>query len=675
MTILRYSQWDGTQRIFDLDEDRIMKELSDDLLHHGDLNRALRRLLQRGIDGADGQRVSGLRDLMDRLRQQQQEQLERYNLDSIMDEFKQRLDDIVQTERQGIDKRLDEAQTQASRQSEDQQQHLEKLLDMLRDRAEQNRQRLDALPPNPAGQFQELSNLDFMDPEAQRKFQELTDLLKQRLMQNHFQDLKDAMQGMSPGDMGPVKEMLRQLNQMLQDRMQGRQPDFDGFMQQFGGMFGPNPPQSLDELLERLAEQMARAQSLFNSLSPEQRRELMDMMEQVMDPELAQQLAQLAAAMGRLLPPDELSGRFPFLGDEDISYDEAMDLMGQFQTMDRLEDQLQLAMRRGALAEVDPELLQDVLGEDARRQYEELQQIARMLEDAGYLKRDGDKLELTPRGVRKIAQGALDDLFHHLKKDRMGGHEVRHRGAGGEITGETKTYEFGDPFDVDLRQTVVNGVIRQGPGAPVHLQPDDFEIHRTEHQVQAATVLLLDLSRSMELTGSFFAAKKVALALYALIHSKFPRDELHLIGFSGYAQELKQEELPQVTCNLRAAGTNMQHAFMLSRRLLSRFKGGSKQIIMITDGEPTAHLEGRHIFFHYPPTHRTVSETLKEVKRCTSAGITINTFMLETNSYLLDFVDRMTRINQGRAFYTNPDDLGQYVLVDYYNNRRKRVRS
>ncbi len=675
MTILRYSQWDGTQRIFDLDEDRVMKELSDDLLHHGDLNRALRRLLQRGIDGADGERVSGLRDLMDRLRRQQQEQLERYNLDSIMDEFKQRLDDIVQTERQGIDKRLEEAQTQASQQSEDQQEHLQKLLDMLRDRAAQNRQRLDALPPNPAGQFQELSNLDFMDPEAQRKFQELTDLLKQRLMQNHFQDLKDAMQGMSPGDMGPVKEMLRQLNQMLQDRMQGRQPDFDAFMQQFGGMFGPNPPQSFDELLERLAEQMARAQSLFNSLSPEQRRELMDMMGQVMDPELAQQLAQLAAAMERLLTPDELSGRFPFLGDEDISYDEAMDLMGQFQTMDRLEDQLQRAMRRGALADVDPELLQDVLGEDASRQYEELQQIARMLEDAGYLKRDGDKLELTPRGVRKIAQGALDDLFHHLKKDRMGGHEVRHRGAGGEITGETKTYEFGDPFDVDLRQTVVNGVIRQGPGAPVHLQPDDFEIHRTEHQVQAATVLLLDLSRSMELTGSFFAAKKVALALYALIHSKFPRDELHLIGFSGYAQELKQEELPQVTCNLRAAGTNMQHAFMLSRRLLSRFKGGSKQIIMITDGEPTAHLEGCHIFFHYPPTQRTVTETLKEVKRCTSAGITINTFMLETNSYLLDFVDRMTRINQGRAFYTNPDDLGQYVLVDYYNNRRKRVRS
>ena len=674
MTILRYSQWDGSQRIFDLDEDRIMKELSDDLLYHGDLNRALRRLLQRGLDGSGDQNLPGMRDLMEKLRRQRQEQLEKYNLDSIMDEFKERLDDIVQTERQGIDKRLEEAQEQASQQGEDQQEHLQKLMDMLRDRAEQNRQRLDDLPPNPAGQFQELSNLDFMDPEAQRKFQELADLLKQRLLQNQFQDLKDAMQGMSPGDMGPVKEMLRQLNQMLRDRMDGREPDFDGFMQQFGGMFGPNPPQNLDELMERMAEQMARAQSMFNSMSPEQRRELMDMMEQVMDPELAQELAQLAAAMGRLMPPDELSGRFPFLGDEDISWDEAMELMGELQTMERLEDQLQNAMRRGQMADVDPDLLQNVLGEDARRQYEQLQEIARMLEESGYLKRDGDRVELTPRGMRKIAQGALDDLFGHLKKDRIGGHDIHHRGAGGEVTGETKTYEFGDPFDVDLRQTVVNGVMRQGHGTPVHLQPSDFEIHRTEHQVQASTVLLLDLSRSMELTGSFFAAKKVAMALYGLINSKFPRDELHLIGFAGYAQELKQEDLPQVTCNLRAAGTNMQHAFMLSRQLLTRFKGGTKQIIMITDGEPTAHLEGQHIYFHYPPAPRTVSETLKEVKRCTSAGITINTFMLETNAFLQDFVDKMTRINQGRAFYTNPDDLGQYVLVDYYNNRRKSAR-
>ena len=248
-----------------------------------------------------------------------------------------------------------------------------------------------------------------------------------------------------------------------------------------------------------------------------------------------------------------------------------------------------------------------------------------------------------------------------------------YRGEGGETTGETKRYEFGDPFDIDLHRTLFNAVVRGGPSVPVRLDADDLEINRTELLSQAATVMLLDQSRSMGMFGSFASAKKVALALYWLIHSQFPRDYFTVVGFSDYAMEIEGEDLAELTWNAWVSGTNMHHALMLSRRLLAKRKVGSKQILMITDGEPTAHLEGARAYFSYPPSYRTIEETLKEVKRCTQESITINTFMLEADHQLMNFVDKMTRINRGRAFYTTPDHLGRYVMVDYLRSRRKRV--
>ena len=219
----------------------------------------------------------------------------------------------------------------------------------------------------------------------------------------------------------------------------------------------------------------------------------------------------------------------------------------------------------------------------------------------------------------------------------------------------------------------MNAIVRSGPQVPIRVTPADFEIRRREQITEAATCLLLDQSRSMGMFGSFLAAKKVALALHTLTKSQFPRDKLWVIGFSDYAVELKGEELPEITWNAWVSGTNLQHAFMLSRQLLTREKAATKQVIVITDGEPTAHIEGNRAFFAYPPSFRTIQETLKEVKRCTQAGITINTFMLESSYYLLNFIDQLTRINRGRAFYTNPDKLGEFVLVDYLSSRRKRV--
>jgi len=674
MTLYKYSRWDGSQHVFNFDEDDLMESLSEDILAHGDLNRALRNMFQRGVQDDQGERIGGLRDLLDRLKQQRQQQLERYNLESLMDDLKERVKDVIDTERAGIDKRLQEARDQLDAAGDDSE-HLQAPMKLLEDRAEQSKEKLDMLPDSVGGQIKELSDYDFMDPEARQKFQELLDSLKQQMMQNFFQNMRQQLEGMSPEDMEGLKNMIQALNQMLQDRAMGEDPDFEGFMEQYGQFFDPDRPASLDELIESLQRQMAAMQSLMDSMSPEMRNELESMMQSALDPGLMDELGELAMQMYDMFPFDDMAQEYPFMGDESLTLDQAMELMGQLQDMDELDRKIQQVMRNGDIQDIDLDKVEEHLGEDAKRQLEQLQRVIQQLEEAGYLRWKGDRLELTPRGMRKLAQQAMKEVFSELKKDRIGRHEVYARGDGGELTGETKQYEFGDPFDIDLHRTLFNAVLREGPSVPVRIRPEDLEINRTEHLTQTATVLLLDQSRSMGMFGSFNSAKKVALALYWLIKSQYPRDYFYVVGFSDYAMEISGDDLPEISWNSWVSGTNMQHALMLSRKLLSRQKVSTKQVLMITDGEPTAHMEGTQAYFQYPPSFRTIEETLKEVKRCTQEGITINTFMLESNYYLMDFIDKLTRINKGRAFYTTPGQLGQYVMVDYLSNRRKRVRS
>ncbi len=668
-----YSRWDGTQRVFEMDEGAIMDELADDLMAHGDVRRALRELFQRGLHGPEGRQTAGLKEMLERLRQQRQQQLERYNMDSVVKDLQERLERLVQAEREGIDRRLQEARGQLNATERGERAERQSLMELLQQRADRNREQLDELPEGMGGAVRALQDYEFMDPEAQRQFQELMDLLRRQMTQNVVREMKDRIQRMDPREMTELREMMRDLNRMMREKMTGLEPDFEGFMERWGPMFGENPPQSFDELMGMLQHQMGQTQSLLDSMSPEQRRELFEAMNAVMDDETAQEMAELAMNLGQLYPMDEMRQHYPFLGEENLTLEQAMELMGELQSMDDLEKELQSVMRQGNIQDLDPQEVERLLGEEARGELERLQRLVKELEEAGYLQWKGDKLKLTPQGIRKIAMKALREIFAQLKKDQPGHHELHARGASGELADETKPYEFGDPFELDLQKTVMNGVLRNGAGTPVRLTTDDFEVHRTEHATQAATVLLLDQSRSMGLFGSFAAAKKVALALYALVRSRFPRDQLFIVGFSDYAVSLKGDDLPEATWNAWVSGTNMQHAFMLSRKLLSRYKGGTKQIIMITDGEPTAHLEGDRPYFSYPPSYRTIQETLKEAKRCTQEEITINTFMLETSHYLLDFVDRLTRATRGRALYTTPDKLGQYVLVDYLTNRKRRV--
>ncbi|MCC6175295.1 MAG: VWA domain-containing protein [Chloroflexi bacterium] len=666
---IRYSRWDGSQQIFGLDAEQVMDAMSDDLLEDGDLWKALQRLFRRGAETEQGDRMRGLQDLMDQLKNRRQENLDRYNLSSIVDDIRKRLEQVQQTERQGIDRRVDEGR-QKSAQNPDQA-GLQKMLERM---ADQKRQQLDKLPKDMGGQIRELSGYDFMDQDARQQFQDLLDMLKQQMMQQTFQGMQQAIQNMSPEAMQAAKEMLRDLNEMLREAGEGGTPDFDGFMDKWGQFF-PGA-QNLEQLVDRLQQQMAQMRSLMDSMSPGQRRQLQDMMDAALrDQELRRELDELAMNLEEMAPMGDMRQRYSFRGDEPLSLQEAMKLMEDLQAMDRMERQLREAEDTANLDDLNADELRRLLGDDAAQALEQLQQLRKLLEDAGYVEKKGDSYELTPRAIRKIGQKALRDIFAQLKKDRVGRHETDHRGTGGDRTDDVKLYEFGDPFLLDLKGTVMNAVERQGPGRPVRLRPEDFEVYRTELNTQSSTVLMLDMSRSMILRGCFSAAKKVAMALNSLIKSQYPRDNLYIIGFSYYARELSPEALPGLTWNEWVYGTNMQHAFMLARQLLARNKTANRQIIMITDGEPTAHFEGGRVEFSYPPTWRTYQETLKEVQRCTRERITINTFMLERSHALMSFVDQITKINRGRAFFATPERLGEYILVDFVNQKRRTRRS
>ena len=349
--------------------------------------------------------------------------------------------------------------------------------------------------------------------------------------------------------------------------------------------------------------------------------------------------------------------------------------MQQLGDLDQLENLLRGATNPGALAEVDIDRARELLGDDAARSLDELARLTRMLQEAGLIDQREGRLELTPKGLRRIGHNALHDLFQRLARDKLGHHELERSGAGHERTYETKPYEFGDPFNLQIERTVRNAIARTGGGTPVRLSPSDFEIERTEHVVRSSTVLMLDLSLSMPMRDNFLAAKKVAMALHSLISTQFPRDFLGIVGFSEVAREIRPQDLPEVSWDF-VYGTNMQHAFQISRRMLAR-QSGTKQIIMITDGEPTAHFEPgmSEPYFSYPPVRETVDATLREVVRCTREGIRINTFMLDPTGHLRSFVEQLTRLNQGRAFFTTPETLGDYVLVDFIEQKRELRRS
>ncbi len=540
----------------------------------------------------------------------------------------------------------------------------------------ERRMQLELLPPDLAAKVRGLQAYEFTSSVAREHFEELLERLRQELARSWFDQMAEAMTNPDPAQLERVRQMLDALNRMIEKRQRGEEldPSFEQFMESFGDFF-PDNPQTLDELLQQFAAQMAAVQAALDSLSADQRAQLQALAQSLFeDMDLRWQVERLADNLRRAVPDAGWGRRYRFTGQDPLGLADAAAAALRLGEMDQLEQFLRSASSPGALAEVDLEQVEKYLGEDGARSLDRLARLAKELEEAGLIEQREGRYELTAAGIRRIGQRALSDLFSKLAKDRLGGHRDIRLGMGHEPEGQTKPYEFGDPFTLDIQRTVHNAVRRLGRGTPVHLAPEDFEISRTEHLTRASTVLMVDLSLSMPMRDNFLAAKKVAIALHTLISTRFPRDFLGLVGFSEVAREIKPEELPEVSWDF-VYGTNMQHGLLLSRRLLAH-RPGSKQIIMITDGEPTAHLvpepggDGYDVFFNYPPVPETVRATLAEVLRCTKAGITINTFMLDANRSLQGFVEQMTQLNRGRAFFTTPEDLGDYVLVDFLEHRR-----
>jgi len=753
-----YSRWDGTQRIEGLDADEILEALSEDYLRENDLRRAMEKMMREGFQGREGQRRMGLQEMMERLRNRRQEQLQRYNMSSVMEDIQKKLEEVKQMERGGIQRRLDEAarlprqpspdsdaqdqqgQGQNSENGQDGQEGQEgqqgeqgaqgqqgkqgqrgqqgsqqsgqrgqtgqgqqsqsgslqsgssqaggqpgapggmpegmdpeALRNMLEKVANRKLEYLDKLPPDVAGQIKSLSEYDFMDEGARQAFQELLQMLQQQVMQQYFQGMQQAIQNMSPEDLKRMRDMVRELNQMLRERQEGGEPDFDAFMQKYGDFFGPGI-NTLDDLIEQMQQRMAQMQAVMDSMTPEMRDELRGMVDQLLgDDRLRVDMMELAMNLERLSPSDART-RFNFEGDEPLSLQEAMRLMGDMQGLDELEQQMRDARRLGDLDELDADKVRQLLGDEEGLALEQLKDLMKLLEEAGYIQKKGNRWELTARGIRKIGQKALQDIFAQLKKDRFGRHATVVRGTGGERTDDSKIYEFGDPFLLDLHKTLMNSIHRNGAGTPVGLSKDDFEVYRTEFLTQSSTVLMLDMSMSMVYNYCYQAAKRVAVALESLIRGQFPRDKLSIVTFSRIARQRKPEELVELGSYDHEQGTNMAHGLMLARQLLEKQKGTNRQIILITDGGPTMSYEEGEWWFGMPPNIAAEQQTLREVQRCTRDGIVINTFMLDRDRWMIQFVNEMAQINGGRTFFATPENLGEYILVDYVNNKRKRVK-
>tara|TARA_B100000809_G_scaffold67869_1_gene64997 strand:- start:5329 stop:7326 length:1998 start_codon:yes stop_codon:yes gene_type:complete len=657
-TRFRYGSWDGSQQA-PLSADDVLGAIAEDLMEYGDLKWAMRNLLSRGMTMPDGGYIHGLRDMLKQLREQKRERLQQFDLSSVMQDIEQKLAEILSMEQNTIDEWLDQdSETFAN--------------DVLRKIAERSQETLDELPDDSAGRMKALEKYEFLNPDAQRKYLDLLNELRKAMTQTLFKNVENMVKNLSDGDITRLKDMVQAMNEMFVKKIAGEDPGFEDFMDKFGDMFGDTPPKTLDELLEQMRRQMAASQSLMNSLTPDQQQQLQSLMsDRLGDPQLESALRKLAQEMDFL---DPQGSRYRFDGKEQVDLEAAMELMDEMHQIDDLIAQVQAAERGGDPDHIDSDLVQSLLGDEAVESIDDLKKLLDTLEEAGYVRPTGDdKWELTPRGSRMIGQRALGEIYARLRRQSLGNHAIPEEGRFGERLEQTKAHEFGDPFHLHLPRTIRNAIDRDGPHTPVRLRHQDFEIYRSEQVTSTATAMLVDLSWSMALRGSFQSAKKVALALHNLITSQYPRDSFYIIGFAAYARELKAHDLPFLQWDEYLLGTNMQHALLLAERLLAKHDASTKQVIMISDGEPTAHLEKGQAQFAYPPTAATIRETYKAVKRCTQKGIAINTFMLDANQYLKEFMDDIARINGGRVFYTSPEKLGEYILVDYVQHKRKKL--
>ena len=657
----RYGAWRGGRDPLEppFDVRRALDEIGDDVLAGSSASDALRRLLRQGADG-----LRGLDALRRRVRQQQRGARNRGRLDGTLERVKRLLDEAVAAERRALFPDPDDAARLAEHE-------------------------LDALPNDPARAVRQLSDYDWRSPEARQKYEEIKDLLRREVLDSQFRGMKQALEGASEQDLQRVRDMLADLNQMLDAHARGQhtQEQFEQFMAKHGEFF-PEQPANIDELIDSLARRAAAAQRLMDSLSDAQRQELSDLVNSTLgDVGLAAEMSRLGDLLRTARPDLRWGGRDDMGGDRPLGMGDATSALQDLADLEELDSMLDQQYVGASLDDVDPELVERLLGRQAVDDLAALRRIERELERQGYLNRSGGKLQLTPRAIRRIGATALRRVFADLDSRGRGQHDVRDAGAAGELTGSSRPWAYGDEQPLDVVRTVQNAVIR-GSAPPTDVPPrrglrntrvrltvDDFEVRETERRTSAAVALLVDLSYSMALRGTWGAAKQTALALHSLVTTRYPQDAISIIGFSNYARVLKVGELAELSWDM-VQGTNLQHGLMLAQRHLAAHPDAEPVIMVVTDGEPTAHLtRSGHAEFAWPPLPETVALTLAEVDRCTRGGATINVFMLDSEPALVRFVERLARRNGGRVFSPDPQRLGEYVVQDYLRARRGRRRA
>jgi len=640
-----YSRWDGTQVPFTLEATEVFDALSEELIAHGDLDGVLRRALQMGIRTPSGRRVPGIREMLERLRNKKRELLASKDGSGIVADILSKLQDVIALERATLD-------------AEDTPEANERAL------------QLDLLPDDPAGRIRELMHYSFLSPRADRAFQQLIEDLRNQTVGRLFEGLKSALSNPDPAEMERARGAMHALATMIEQHDAGEElnPSFEEFMESYGDLF-PGNPSTLEELLENIVQSMAAWANLMQSLDPSQRQELSALLDQLLsDLDLSWAASRLGEALSNRL--SKLTTRnFSFGGSDPLGLGEALDLMAQLGELDGLERQLSGVTSPDALDGLDFDEIARLLGPQEADALRQISKMTESLQAAGLLDKQGSEPRLTPKALRRLGQRALEEVNRSLTKERQGEHQSSSPGTGQEREGTTQPWLPGDPLNLNIGATVSNAVKRNGPGLPVRVAPDDFEVDETSGLTRVATVLALDLSLSMPMRGSFVPAKKVAMAMQALISSKYRGDFFAMVGFSDVAREIKARELPEATWDY-VHGTNMAHALAVSTELLASQRG-TKQVLLVTDGEPTAHLTADgEVFFNYPPARSTIEATLLEVRRCTNAGIRINAFLLDSSPLLHSFMAFVAKINGGKVFVTDPEDLGRFIMLDYLENRR-----
>jgi uncharacterized protein with von Willebrand factor type A (vWA) domain len=655
--VSRYSRYTGGPDPLapPVDLREALEQIGQDVMEGSSPRRALAELMRRGTEN-----LRGADRLAAEVNRKRRELLQRNNLDGTLAEIKKLLDEAVLAERKELARALD-------------------------DDARFNELQLEALPPSPAKAVQELSEYDWRSQEAREKYERIKDLMGREMLDQRFAGMKQALENATDEDRQRVNDMLDDLNELLDKHATGTDSpqDFQDFMDKHGEFF-PENPKNIDELLDSLAKRAAAAQRFRNSLSADQRAELDALAQQAFgSPSLMNALNKLDGHLQSARPGEDWSGSERFSGDNPMGMGEGAQALADIGELEQLAEQLSQSYAGAQMDDVDLDMLARQLGDQAAVDARTLADLERALMNQGFLDRGSDgQWRLSPKAMRQLGQAALRDVAQQLS-GRHGERDTRRAGAAGELTGATRPWQFGDTEPWNVTRTLTNAVLRQsgsGTGVaelPMKITVDDVEISETETRTQSAVALLVDTSFSMVMENRWLPMKRTALALNHLISTRFRSDDLEIIAFGRYARTVSAAELTGLE-GVYEQGTNLHHALALAGRHLRRHPNAQPVVLVVTDGEPTAHLEdygdgdGSSVFFDYPPHPRTIAHTVRGFDDIARLGAQVTIFRLGSDPGLARFIDQVARRVEGRVVVPDLDGLGAAVVGDYLRSRRRR---